>query len=69
PQGDLFSSFKLAEELVKKGKIAQAFPDAKAIIDFLAVELQHDDVVIVMSNGSFENLIARLCARWEDHER
>ena len=69
PQGDLFSSFKLAEELVKKGKVAQAFPDAKAIIDFLAVELQHDDVVIVMSNGSFENLIARLCARWEDHER
>ncbi len=69
PEGDLFSSARLAEELVRKGKVAQAFPDANSIVDFLTGELQADDVVVVMSNGSFESLIARLRKRLEDCKR
>ncbi|MFH0959743.1 MAG: UDP-N-acetylmuramate--L-alanine ligase [Pseudomonadota bacterium] len=69
PQGDLFSSVTLAQELVRRGRVAQAFPDANSIVNFLAVELRRGDVVIVMSNGNFENLIARLFERLEGDER
>lgn len=69
PEGDLFSSSLLAGELTKRGKIARAFPDANSIIDFLTLELRPDDVIIVMSNGGFENLILRLSKRLEDFVR
>ena len=68
PEGDVFSSSRLANELTARGKIAQAFPDAGAIIDFLKLRLRPEDVVIVMSNGSFENMIPRLSEKLEDFE-
>lgn len=66
PDGDLFSSVRLANDLVKRGKRAWAFENAACIMDFLALELQRDDVVIIMSNGSFENLLARLTEKLEE---
>lgn len=66
PEGDLFSSILLASQLTKRGKIARAFPDASSIIDFLALELRPNDVIIVMSNGGFESLILRLSKRLEE---
>jgi UDP-N-acetylmuramate: L-alanyl-gamma-D-glutamyl-meso-diaminopimelate ligase len=69
PEGDLFSSSRLADELTARGKTAQAFPDAGSILDFLTLRLRPEDVVIVMSNGDFENLIPRLSKRLEDFKR
>lgn len=69
PEGDLFSSSRLADELTARGKTARAFPDAGSILDFLTLRLRPEDVVIVMSNGDFENLIPRLSKRLEDFKR
>ncbi len=69
PDGDLFSSGQLADDLTARGKMARAFPDVSAIVDFVALCLRPEDVVIVMSNGGFENLIPRLSKRLEDFKR
>ncbi|MGA8831783.1 MAG: hypothetical protein WB554_09270, partial [Desulfomonilaceae bacterium] len=69
PEDDLFSSRRLADELTVRGKTAGAFPDAGSILDFLILRLRPEDVVIVMSNGGFENLIPRLSKRLEDFKR
>lgn len=69
PDGDLFSSSRLADQLKSIGKEAFAFPDADSIIDFLMSCLKPGDVVTVMSNGSFENLMSRLSKKIEDFEK
>jgi UDP-N-acetylmuramate: L-alanyl-gamma-D-glutamyl-meso-diaminopimelate ligase len=66
PDGDLFSSSLLSNELEIRGKRARAFLETDSIIDFLTSELRPRDVVVVMSNGSFENLIPRLSKKMED---
>ncbi|MGC8657548.1 MAG: UDP-N-acetylmuramate--L-alanine ligase [Desulfomonilaceae bacterium] len=69
PKGDLFSSSQLAHELKSFGKDAWAFPEANSIIDFLMSCLKPGDVITVMSNGNFENLVCRLKKRLEDFEK
>jgi UDP-N-acetylmuramate: L-alanyl-gamma-D-glutamyl-meso-diaminopimelate ligase len=42
------------------GKPAWAFASAAEIAEFLASQLQEGNVVLVMSNGSFDGLCERL---------
>ncbi|MHB8525568.1 MAG: UDP-N-acetylmuramate:L-alanyl-gamma-D-glutamyl-meso-diaminopimelate ligase [Candidatus Acidiferrales bacterium] len=44
----------------KHGKIARAFGSAGEIAEFLSAQLASGDVVLVMSNGSFDGLCGRL---------
>lgn len=44
----------------KQGKIAHAFGSASEIAEFLPAQLAQGDVVLVMSNGSFDGLCGRL---------
>jgi UDP-N-acetylmuramate: L-alanyl-gamma-D-glutamyl-meso-diaminopimelate ligase len=60
PETDRFSSSMLASRLRELGKNAQAFADTDELIDFLVDELRPNDVALVMSNGSFDNLNGRL---------
>jgi UDP-N-acetylmuramate: L-alanyl-gamma-D-glutamyl-meso-diaminopimelate ligase len=60
PVEDRFSSMKLAEDLRGLGKKAQAFADTDNLVDFLSDELRPNDVALVMSNGSFDNINSRL---------
>ncbi|MBC2713971.1 MAG: UDP-N-acetylmuramate:L-alanyl-gamma-D-glutamyl-meso-diaminopimelate ligase [Desulfobacteraceae bacterium] len=60
PEDCRFSSEKLVEDLKKQGKEAVYFPDTDAIIDFVAASAQVGDVVLVMSNGGFDNIHERL---------
>ncbi len=60
PEGQRFSSEKLVEDLNRRGKAAHFFPETDAIIDFLAQEARDGDVVLVMSNGGFDNIHERL---------
>jgi UDP-N-acetylmuramate: L-alanyl-gamma-D-glutamyl-meso-diaminopimelate ligase len=60
PETDRFSSSMLASSLRELGKNAQAFADTDELIDFLVDELRPNDVALVMSNGSFDNLNGRL---------
>lgn len=60
PEWDRFDAGRLAEDLRKQGAEARAFPDTDAILDFLVQEANTGDIVLIMSNGSFDNLGSRL---------
>ena len=60
PEGRRFSSEKLVEDLTARGKAAYYFAETAGIIAFLAEEARSGDVVLIMSNGGFDNIHARL---------
>ncbi len=60
PEGQRFSSQKLVEDLRAAGKNAHFFPDTDAIIHFLCQQARSGDVLLIMSNGGFDNIHARL---------
>ncbi len=60
PEGQRFSSQQLVADLQAKGLGAHFFPDTDAIITFLLNRSQSDDVILVMSNGGFDNIHTRL---------
>jgi len=45
------------------GKDARVLPGAEAIAEFLATEAQPGDLLLVMSNGSFDGLCEKLLKR------
>jgi UDP-N-acetylmuramate: L-alanyl-gamma-D-glutamyl-meso-diaminopimelate ligase len=60
PPGERFSSQQLVDDLNRQGKDAHYFPDTEAILDFLVTESRSGDLVLVMSNGGFDNIHERL---------
>jgi UDP-N-acetylmuramate: L-alanyl-gamma-D-glutamyl-meso-diaminopimelate ligase len=60
PEKQRFSSEKLVEDLEKRGKVARFFEETNAIIDYLVSEARDGDVVLIMSNGGFDNIHDRL---------
>lgn len=60
PINERFSSEKLVEDLIRLGKDAHYFENTQAIIDYLAGESKPGDLVLIMSNGGFENIHERL---------
>jgi UDP-N-acetylmuramate: L-alanyl-gamma-D-glutamyl-meso-diaminopimelate ligase len=63
PVGDRFSSEKLVDDLRKQAKDAHFFPNTDAIIDFLADAAKPGDIILIMSNGGFDNIHDRLMQR------
>jgi len=55
-----FSSEKLVDDLKAMGKDAHYFPDTDSIIDFVFETARPGDVVLIMSNGGFDNIHQRL---------
>ncbi|MBW2409158.1 MAG: UDP-N-acetylmuramate:L-alanyl-gamma-D-glutamyl-meso-diaminopimelate ligase [Deltaproteobacteria bacterium] len=60
PVDDRFSSEQLVDDLEHRGKDAHYFPDTEAIIDYLCDTARPGDMILVMSNGGFDNIHARL---------
>ncbi|MFP4474767.1 MAG: UDP-N-acetylmuramate:L-alanyl-gamma-D-glutamyl-meso-diaminopimelate ligase [Desulfatibacillaceae bacterium] len=60
PEKERFSSKKLVEDLRARGIAAHYFPDTDAIIEYVAREAVEGDLVLVMSNGGFDNIHERL---------
>jgi UDP-N-acetylmuramate: L-alanyl-gamma-D-glutamyl-meso-diaminopimelate ligase len=60
PESDRFSSERLVSDLRGLGQDAEAFETTDGVVAFLAERLSPGDVVLVMSNGSFDNLCGRL---------
>jgi UDP-N-acetylmuramate: L-alanyl-gamma-D-glutamyl-meso-diaminopimelate ligase len=60
PVGHRFSSERLVEDLKRRGKTAYFFPNTEDIIEFLAPEAKTGDLLLVMSNGGFDNIHERL---------
>lgn len=62
PQGQLFSSEKLAQDLKQKGKTSFHL-NVDEMVEYLKSKLQKDDIVITFSNGPFESIHQKLLKR------
>jgi len=60
PPNERFSSEQLVADLKNRGKDAYYFADTESIIAFLVEQATAGDLVLVMSNGSFDNIHQRL---------
>ncbi len=63
PEGKRFSSEKLVSDLNARGKKAHFFQDTESILDFLGETARPGDLVLIMSNGGFDNIHERLLKR------
>jgi len=64
PSDQRFSSQQLVTDLKTRGLDANYFANTDRIIDFLAQEALSGDVILVMSNGGFDNIHERLLERF-----
>jgi len=60
PVTERFSSGRLADDLRSRGVAAVALDGVDAIVDHLVGECESGDVVLVMSNGGFDDIWERL---------
>ncbi len=60
PENDRFSSRRLVKDLKSDGKAAHYFADTDTIIDFVVGSQKQGDIVLIMSNGGFDNIHERL---------
>jgi UDP-N-acetylmuramate: L-alanyl-gamma-D-glutamyl-meso-diaminopimelate ligase len=65
PIQERLSSVKLVEDLRRRGLEASYFPNADLLLEGVLEKIRPGDVVLFMSNGSFDNLPARLLDRLE----
>jgi UDP-N-acetylmuramate: L-alanyl-gamma-D-glutamyl-meso-diaminopimelate ligase len=63
PMPERFSSVRLAADLNKLGIEAHYFADNDALIDGLVSLVEPGDVILIMSNGAFDNIQQRLLKR------
>ena len=62
PPDERFSSEKLVEDLKVMEKDAYFFSNTQSIIEFLVKAAKSGDLILIMSNGGFENIHERLLA-------
>ena len=60
PSGQRFSSEQLVADLKIRGKDAHYFAETDAILDFLLITARPGDLILIMSNGGFDNIHQRL---------
>jgi len=63
PHAERFSSEKLVDDLKNQGKDAYFFPNTESIIDFLVDRGKPGDLILIMSNGGFDNIHDKLLER------
>ncbi|MBT4877343.1 MAG: UDP-N-acetylmuramate:L-alanyl-gamma-D-glutamyl-meso-diaminopimelate ligase, partial [Desulfobacula sp.] len=60
PQKDKFSIKQLVLDIEKKGIEAYSFENSDKLINALISKLRPDDLVLIMSNGGFDNIHVKL---------
>jgi UDP-N-acetylmuramate: L-alanyl-gamma-D-glutamyl-meso-diaminopimelate ligase len=63
PPAERFSAQRLVEDIRRRGGCADFFPDTDSIIEHLDRTARAGDVILVMSNGGFDNIHQRLLDR------
>ena len=63
PVNERFSSKKLVADLETRGKKAHYFADTESIIEFIERNAVTGDLVLIMSNGGFDNIHEKLLER------
>jgi UDP-N-acetylmuramate: L-alanyl-gamma-D-glutamyl-meso-diaminopimelate ligase len=62
PDAERLSPERLVADLSAAGRRARFVPDVDGIVELLARELRDGDIVVVMSNGGFGGIHAKLLA-------
>jgi UDP-N-acetylmuramate: L-alanyl-gamma-D-glutamyl-meso-diaminopimelate ligase len=60
PEAERFSTRQLVSDIKENGVAARHFKTSDQVLQFLVPELKENDLVLIMSNGGFDNLHARL---------
>ena len=60
PEGERFNFEQLVDDLNRRGISANGFPNTDALLEHLLKSLAPGDLVLIMSNGGFDNLHQRL---------
>ncbi len=68
PEEERFDSRRLAEALRGRGMDAALCEDADGVVELLAGELAAGDVVLVMSNGAFDDIHDKLLTAFTERE-
>ena len=63
PTAERFSSEQLVADLKKRGKDAHFFADTESMVEFLVRQAAPGDLILVMSNGGFDNIHEKLLER------
>lgn len=63
PEGERFSAARLVADINKRGITANYYADTESIIEYVAGEARSGDIVLIMSNGGFDNIHERLLNR------
>ena len=63
PEDERFSTGQLVADIEKRGVEAHHFEASDQVLTFLTSELRENDLVLIMSNGGFDNLHKRLLER------
>jgi len=63
PESERLSPERVVHSLLASGRRASAFGSSGEIADFLAAELREGDIILVLSNGSFDGLCDKLLAQ------
>lgn len=63
PEGERFSAARLVADINKRGIVANYYADTDSIIEYVAKEARSGDLVLIMSNGGFDNIHTRLLNR------
>lgn len=66
PPEERFSSPKLVRDLTDRGLKAEYFSHTQDLLEHLLAEGRKGDVILIMSNGGFDNLIDRLLERMDN---
>src|SRR5580658_2159781 len=67
-EGERLSPEFIARSLLDRGRPAKAFDSSTAIVEFLGAEARPGDMVMVMSNGSFDGLSEKLLEKFKSLE-
>jgi len=67
-EGERLSPEYIARSLLDRGRSAKAFESSEAIVDYLAAEAKPGDMVMIMSNGSFDGLSGKLLEKFKSLE-
>jgi UDP-N-acetylmuramate: L-alanyl-gamma-D-glutamyl-meso-diaminopimelate ligase len=65
PKDQRFSPGQLVADINGMGGDAHHFETPDSVLDYLVPQLRKNDLVLIMSNGGFDNIHARLLARLE----
>lgn len=65
-EGQRFSTDALISDLRRHGRLAESAPNVEGLLSKMKTEVKKGDVILIMSNGGFEGIYAKLLNQLKD---